>query len=65
LGWQLEVEGQLEGLEVVEQVQLQAGQEVAKEEVVVKVEVGQEEVERVVEVEVGAGLQVHGQLPSV
>jgi hypothetical protein len=38
---------------------------VAEEEVVVKVEVGQEEVERVVEVEVGADLQVHEQLPSV
>jgi hypothetical protein len=44
------VEGQPEGLEVVEQVQLQAGQVVVGEEVV------QEEVERVVEVEAGAGL---------
>jgi hypothetical protein len=65
LGWQLEVEGQPEGLEVVEQVQLQAGQVVVEGEVVVKVEVEQGEVERVVEVEAGAGLQVHEQLPSV
>jgi hypothetical protein len=65
LGWQLEVEGLPEGLEVVEQVQLQAGQVVVEGEVVVKVEVEQGEVERVVEVEAGAGLQVHEQLPSV
>jgi hypothetical protein len=64
LGWQLEVEGLPEGLEVVEQVQLQAGQ-VVVEGVVVKVEVEQGEVERVVEVEAGAGLQAHEQLPGV
>jgi hypothetical protein len=38
---------------------------VAEEGVVVKVELGQEEVERVDGVEVGAGLQVHEQLSSV
>ncbi len=47
------MERQPEGLEVVEQVQLQV---VVEEEVVVKVEVEQGEVERVVEVEAGEGL---------
>ena len=59
------MEGLPEGLEVVEQVQLQAEQVVVEREVVVKVEVEQGEVERVVEVEAGAGLQAHEQLPGV